>query len=154
MLEILKKKKEELLMEKSMNEAYQAYIYIMNRETNIHNIYAGKIITKPSTEEMMLNNLKKMCFLRGEKVEIIRESDCSYLILINGTTKDGINYTYTVTKKDISSEVLSKLKELVELDASSISVKYVSINFVPSYTFNINVPVVEITNDNVKTLHE
>ena len=70
MLEILKKKKEELLMEKSMNEAYQAYIYIMNRETNIHNIYAGKIITKPSTEEMMLNNLKKMCFLRGEKVEI------------------------------------------------------------------------------------
>ena len=50
MLEILKKKKEELLIEKSMNEAYQAYIYIMNRETNIHNIYAGKIITKPSTE--------------------------------------------------------------------------------------------------------
>ena len=43
-------------------------------------------------------------------------------ILINGTTKDGINYTYTVTKKEISSEVLSKLKELVELDASSISV--------------------------------
>ena len=75
-------------------------------------------------------------------------------ILINGTTKDGINYTYKVTKKDISSEVLSKLKELVELDESSISVKYVSINFVPSYTFNINVPVVEITNDNVKTLHE
>ena len=75
-------------------------------------------------------------------------------ILINGTTKDGINYTYIVTKKDISSEVLSKLKELVELDESSISVKYVSINFVPSYTFNINVPVVEITNDNVKTLHE
>ena len=75
-------------------------------------------------------------------------------ILINGTTKDGINYTYTVTKKEISSEVLSKLKELVELDASSISVKYVSINFVPSYTFNISVPVVEITNDNVKTLHE
>ena len=75
-------------------------------------------------------------------------------ILINGTTKDGINYTYTVTKKDISSEVLSKLKELVELDESSISVKYVSVNFVPSYTFNINVPVVEITNDNVKTLHE
>lgn len=75
-------------------------------------------------------------------------------ILINGTTKDGINYTYTVTKKEISSEVLSKLKELVELDASSISVKYVSINFVPSYTFNINVSVVEITNDNVKTLHE
>lgn len=75
-------------------------------------------------------------------------------ILINGTTKDGINYTYTVAKKDISSEVLSKLKELVELDESSISVKYVSINFVPSYTFNINVPVVEITNDNVKTLHE
>lgn len=75
-------------------------------------------------------------------------------ILINGTTKDGINYTYTVTKKDISSEVLSKLKELVELDSSSISVKYVCINFVPSYTFNINVPVVELTNDNVKTLHE
>lgn len=75
-------------------------------------------------------------------------------ILINGTTKDGINYTYTVTKKEISSEVLSKLKELVELDESSISVKYVSINFVSSYTFNINVPVVEITNDNVKTLHE
>ena len=75
-------------------------------------------------------------------------------ILINGTTKDGINYTYIVVKKDISSEVLSKLKELVELDESSISVKYVSINFVPSYTFNINVPVVEITNDNVKTLHE
>ena len=81
--EILKKKKEELLIEKSMNEAYQAYIYIMNRETNIHNIYAGKIITKSSTEEMMLNNLKKMCFLRGEKVEIIRESDCSYLITID-----------------------------------------------------------------------
>lgn len=80
MLEILKKKKEELLIEKSMNEAY---IYIMNRETNIHNIYAGKIITKSSTEEMMLNNLKKMCFLRGEKVEIIRESDCSYLITID-----------------------------------------------------------------------
>ena len=83
MLEILKKKKEELLIEKSMNEAYQAYIYIMNRETNIHNIYAGKIITKSSTEEMMLNNLKKMCFLRGEKVEIIRESDFSYLITID-----------------------------------------------------------------------
>lgn len=83
MLESLKKRKEELLIEKSMNEAYQAYIYIMNRETNIHNIYAGKIITKPATEEMMLDNLKKMCFLRGEKVEIIRESDNSYLITID-----------------------------------------------------------------------
>ena len=82
MLESLKKRKEELLIEKSMNEAYQAYIYIMNRETNIHNIYAGKIITKPATEEMMLDNLKKMCFLR-EKVEIIRESDNSYLITID-----------------------------------------------------------------------
>ena len=83
MLESLKKRKEELLIEKSMNEAYQAYIYIMNRETNIHNIYAGKIITKPATEEMMLDNLKKMCFLRGEKVEIIRKSDNSYLITID-----------------------------------------------------------------------
>lgn len=83
MLESLKKRKEELLVEKSMNEAYQAYIYIMNRETNIHNIYAGKITTKSATEEMVLNNLKKICFLRGEKVEIIRESDCSYLITID-----------------------------------------------------------------------
>lgn len=83
MLDSLKKRKEELLIEKSMNEAYQAYVYIMNRETNIHNIYAGKITTRPSTEEMMLNNLKKMCFLRGEKVEIIRESDSSYLITID-----------------------------------------------------------------------
>lgn len=83
MLEILKKKKEELLIEKSMNEAYQAYIYIMNRETNIHNIYAGKITTKSATEEMVLNNLKKICFLRGEKVEIIRESSNSYLVTID-----------------------------------------------------------------------
>lgn len=83
MLESLKKKKEDILIEKAMNEAYQAYVYIMNRETNIHNIYAGKITTRCSTEEMVLNNLKKMCFLRGEKVEIIRESDSSYLITID-----------------------------------------------------------------------
>ncbi len=96
---------------------------------------------------VIINNLKEKRILK-EALNLYNN------ILINGTTKDGINYTYTVTKKDISSEVLSKLKELVELDESSISVKYVSINFVPSYTFNINVPVVEITNDNVKTLHE
>lgn len=94
----------------------------------------------------IIDNLKEKRILK-EALKLYND------ILINGTTKDGINYTYTVTKKDISSEVLSKLKELVELDESSISVKYVSINFVPSYTFNINVPV-EITNDNVKTLHE
>ena len=95
----------------------------------------------------IIDNLKEKRILK-EALNLYND------ILINGTTKDGINYTYTVTKKEISSEVLSKLKELVELDESSISVKYVSINFVSSYTFNINVPVVEITNDNVKTLHE
>lgn len=95
----------------------------------------------------IIDNLKEKRILK-EALNLYND------ILINGTTKDGINYTYTVTKKDISSEVLSKLKELVELDSSSISVKYASINFVPSYTFNINVPVVEITNDNVKALHE
>lgn len=96
---------------------------------------------------VIINNLKEKRILK-EALNLYNN------ILINGTTKDGINYTYTVVKRNISSEVLSKLKELVELDASSISVKYVSVNFVPSYTFNINVPVVEITNDNVKTLHE
>ena len=100
-------------------------------------------------------NLPKKYIDNLKEKRILKEALNLYNnILINGTTKDGINYTYIVTKKDISSEVLSKLKELVELDESSISVKYVSINFVPSYTFNINVPVVEITNDNVKTLHE
>ena len=32
---------------------------------------------------MVLNNLKKICFLRGEKVEIIRESSNSYLVTID-----------------------------------------------------------------------
>ena len=66
---------------------------------------------------VIINNLKEKRILK-EALNLYNN------ILINGTTKDGINYTYTVTKKDISSEVLSKLKELVELDESSISVKY------------------------------
>lgn len=72
-------------------------------------------------------------------------------IIIRGNTVDGVNYSYTYVKREFSKEVLEKLNELVSQDNSTLSVKYVSVNFVPMYTFNIYVPVVDITN-NVKTL--
>lgn len=72
-------------------------------------------------------------------------------IIIHGNTVDGVNYSYTYVKREFSKEVLEKLNELVSQDSSTLSVKYVSVNFVPMYTFNIYVPVVDITN-NVKTL--
>lgn len=72
-------------------------------------------------------------------------------ILINGNTIDGVNFSYTYVKREFKREVLEKLNELVSLDNSTLSVKYVSVNFVPMYTFNIYVPVEDLTN-NVKTL--
>lgn len=87
MLDSLRKKKELLLLEKASNTAYQAYIYILNRETNISGIYAGKIKINYKLEDMVLDNLKKMCFLRGEVIEIIKESESNYLITIDRRRK-------------------------------------------------------------------
>ena len=99
---------------------------------------------------MNLSNILKD--LREKR--ILKEAlDIYHNILINGTTDDGINYTYTINK-DIEYNVLNKLKELVESDSLYLNVKYLSVNFVPSHTFTIHVPVVDKLNTTAKTLHK